>query len=89
MGDEKSGSDVEVDNDSVFSDTKAEMTKSATVIPMAVPVQVDPNWSNIDSSKTMPLAGAQVPLPSSLGKIYPIHLSNSISNLRSFSNQPN
>merc|ERR1712131_146323 len=68
MGDEKSGSDVEVDNDSVFSDTKAEMTnqKSATVGPMVVPVQVDPNWSNIDSSKTLPLGGAQVPLTSSL-----------------------
>ena len=72
MGDEKSGSDVEVDNDSVFSDTKAEMTnqKSATVGPMVVPVQVDPNWSNIDSSKTLPLGGAQVPLTSSLGKAF-------------------
>ena len=74
MGDEKSGSDVEVDNDSVFSApdcTKAEMTnqKSVPVGPMVVPVQVEtPNWSNIDSSKTLPLGGAQVPLTNSLGK---------------------
>ena len=74
MGDEKSGSDVEVDNDSVFSApdcTKAEMTnqKSVPVGPMVVPVQVEtPNWSNLDSSKTIPLGGAQVPLANSLGK---------------------
>ena len=75
MGDEKSGSDVEVDNDSVFSApdcTKAEMTnqvKSVPVGPMVVPVQVEtPNWSNIDSSKTLPLGGTQVPLTNSLGK---------------------
>ena len=76
MGDEKSGSDVEVDNDSVFSApdcTKAEMTnqvKSVPVGPMVVPVQVEtPNWSNIDSSKTLPLGGTQIPLTNSLGKI--------------------
>ena len=75
MGDEKSGSDVEVDNDSVFSApdcTKAEMTnqvKSVPVGPMVVPVQVEtPNWSNIDSSKTLPLGGTQIPLTNSLGK---------------------
>ena len=74
MGDEKSGSDVEVDNDSVFSApdcTKAEITnpKSVPVGPMVVPVQVEtPNWSNLDSSKTIPLGGAQVPLANSLGK---------------------
>jgi len=40
--------------------------KSVTVGPMVLPVQVDPNWSNLDSSKTLPLGGTQVPLPSSL-----------------------
>ena len=74
MGDEKSGSDVEVDNDSVFSApdcTKAEMTnqKSVPAGPMVVPVQVEtPNWSNLDSSKAIPLGSAQVPLANSLGK---------------------
>ena len=92
MGDEKSGSDVEVDNDSVFSApdcTKAEMTnqKSVPAGPMVVPVQVEtPNWSNLDSSKTIPLGSAQVPLANSLGKKIQFHPNFT---LNFTTNQPN